>query len=196
MNIMILDDHELFSISLQFLLKEEITQFSSFTRINKLLEALQEKLPDILLLDINLQETNGIDVGKIILSLYPEIKIIYLSGYDLDEYYNQAIKMGAKGFLNKDISPSELIKNLRLVYQGEILFNDSTDRKISLTDREKEILQQTALGKSQKMIAAELFIGVSTVGNHVNEILWKLEVDNMKAAIVRGIELGIVSINI
>ncbi|MCL1949817.1 MAG: response regulator transcription factor [Turicibacter sp.] len=195
MNIMLLDDHELFSLSLEYLLKDAISTYQYFSKEEALFKELAEMLPDILLLDINLKVGTGLDVGKRVLEKYPDLKITFLSGYDLEEYQYQAHKMGARGFIRKDLGPSELLPTLKAICEGKMFFPELKLSSYRLTHREIEVLELSSQGKTHKAIADELFVHSRTVANHCTEIRFKLGVNSMPHAIRRAIELGILSTN-
>lgn len=195
MKLMLLDDHRLFAMSLEFCLKNVTTDFTAFTTSDSLLAALVNGLPDILLLDVSLKHgQSGLTVAKQVLELYPEIKIIFLSGYDLTEYHRQSINIGARGFLSKDISLEDLEASLRRVLAGEIIFPDEIDFGTYLTETEKKVLQLLSEGKTQDEVSNLLFASSRTIANHTASIRRKLQATNLAAAVRKGIEIGIVKI--
>ncbi|AJS61082.1 response regulator transcription factor [Paenibacillus sp. IHBB 10380] len=194
MHIMLFDDHELFAKSLEISISNSVTKFETYTSPANILNILEKKLPDILLMDIHMGDFNGLDISQMILEKYPSLKIIFLSGYDLVEYHNKAIKMGAKGFISKNISINSLIGKIKLVADGAIIFPKYDSEIEPLTDREKEILQLTSEGLRQQEVADKLFISRRTVNNHIQTINEKFSVNSSIAATVRGIELGIVKL--
>lgn len=194
MHIMLFDDHKLFAKSLEISMSASVSKFETFTTPVNMMEILEKMLPDIILMDIHMGDYNGLDLARSVLKKYPCQKIIFLSGYDLVEYHNEAIKMGARGFINKNISIHELVEQIQRVAGGGIIF-PSYDVEIEpLTGREKEVLQLTAEGLKQQEVADKLFISRRTVNNHIQTINDKFSVNSTVAAIVRGIELGIVKL--
>ncbi|MGL5042200.1 MAG: response regulator transcription factor [Culicoidibacterales bacterium] len=194
MNIMLFDDHELFSKSLEIALKNYITSFVSYTSPENILQILAKNKPDILLLDIRMGEYNGLQVATEVLEAFPKMNVVFLSGYDLVEYHNQAIRIGARAFIDKSVSISNLVKNLNLVAAGNIIFPKYTTTTTALTKRESEILQYLAYGDKPGEIAQDLQISRRTVYNHIQTINEKLGVNSALSAIVRGIELGIITL--
>lgn len=192
MKIILFDDHELFAKSLEISLKNNISNFETFTSPENIIQIITEKDPDMLLMDIHMGEFNGLDVSREILQIFPSLKIVFLSGYDLIEYHNEAIKLGAKGFINKSISIPDLIQKINLVLGGATIFPHYEQETESLTNREKEVLQLAAKGLKQQEIADQLYISRRTVNNHIQMINEKFYVNSTVAAIVRGIQLGIV----
>lgn len=194
MKVILFDDHELFSKSLELALKDKLESFETFPNPNHIHQIINKKKPDLILMDIHMGDFNGLDVANELLQQYPNLKIVFLSGYDLLEYHNEAIKMGARGFINKNISIQELANKINLVLRGATLFPHYDREPNPLTDREKEVLQLLAKGLKQQEIADQLFISRRTVNNHIQSINDKFYVNSSLSAIVRGIQLGIVRI--
>lgn len=195
MNIILFDDHELFAKSLEYAMKKYVTSFTTYVSPENIENILLEERPNIILMDIRLGDYNGLEVAKKVLSQYPDMKIIFLSGYNLTEYHNEAIKMGAKGFINKNVGISEFVEKVNLVASGGTIFPEHDKNIEPLSKREKEVLQLAAEGLKQQEIAEKLFISRRTVNNHIQTINEKFFVTSTIAAIVRGIELGIISLN-
>ena len=194
MKIMLFDDHELFAKSLEISLKDQITSFETYISPENIVQIVSEKKPDMLLMDIHMGEFNGLDVSRELLLAFPELKIVFLSGYDLLEYHNEAIKMGAKGFINKNVSLNDLLTKINLVLSGATIFPKYEQECEPLTNREKEVLQLAAKGMKQQEIANQLYISRRTVSNHMQTINEKFYVNSTVAAIVRGIQLGIIQV--
>lgn len=195
MHVILFDDHELFAKSLAFALEDALDMFETYTdceTVADILAIVDEEKPDIVLLDIHMGEINGLDAGEALLAKYPTLKIVFLSGYHLVEYHNAAIRMGARGFINKNSSINELIEKIQLVANNQIIFPNYEEEAEPLTDREKAVLQLAAEGYKQQEIAEKLFISRRTVNNHIQTINEKFHVNSTVAAIVRGIELGMI----
>ncbi|KGE19800.1 response regulator transcription factor [Paenibacillus wynnii] len=194
MHIMLFDDHKLFAKSMEISMKSSVSKFETYSSSENMMEILEKKQPDIILMDIHMGEYNGLELAKVVLKKYPLYKIIFLSGYNFIEYHNEAIKMGAKGFINKDISIHELVEQIKWVAGGGMIFPKYDSVTEPLTDREKVVLQLTAEGLKQQEVADKLYISRRTVNNHIQTINEKFSVNSTVAAIVRGIELGIVKL--
>lgn len=199
-NIMLVDDHILFAKSLSVALDEydEIEQFYSLHKIKGLEQKISEKNIDIILMDINLgdlSDTDGLEVAAWLLKSNPAIKIIILTGYDLPVYRYEAKKIGISGFLNKNISPDELISALVHVFHGNTCFpSESNETMIEdLTNMEKKILQLISTGKKRKFVANELYISERTLSNHLQHIFEKLDVSSVVEAVTKAILLGYIS---
>ena len=194
-NILLVDDHVLFSKSLEIALSDspEIKTFKSINDISLLDKLIEEDAPDILLMDINLKNLtsgDGLELAKQILHCHPEQKIVILSGYDLPVYRNEAKKIGAKGFINKNTEPEMLIAFLSQIMQGKFIFNGSIPFLEELTDCEKQILQLIANGRKRKEIAGTLYISERTLSNHLQHIFEKLDVSSSVEAVTKAILLG------
>ncbi|KAF1295113.1 DNA-binding response regulator [Enterococcus sp. JM4C] len=195
MKIVMVDDHELFAKSIELILGEIATSFTYCSHTEDIIPFIKAHPCDLVFMDIHLKDKNGLEVGAALLEEMPELKLVFLSGYDLAEYHNQAIGIGAKGFLNKNTAPAEFIDKIGRIKAGETIFpKNDHEYTEKLTDREKEILQCAASGLTQQEIAETLYISRRTVNNHLQAINEKLSVNSTISAIVRGIELGLVSL--
>lgn len=152
---------------------------------------------DIILMDIEMPEMNGIDATEIIKNKYPQIKILVLTVFDNDENIFNAIKAGADGYLLKDakqqkiyesiieimeggaaMSPSIALKTMKLLHNPISIENFTENELISLTPREIEILEQLSKGLKNQAIADNLFLSYSTVKKHIENIYTKLQAHN------------------
>lgn len=196
MKILLFDDHKLFAKSLEIVLGEHIDSIKTYNTPENILDILKEENADLIVLDIHMGDYSGLDVGREILYHFPDAKIVFLSGYNLLGYNLEAKNMGAKGFLDKNVSIEELIKNINKIKNGEEIFMLSSNEEIEeLTIREKEILQCASNGDTQQAIADTLNISRRTINNHLMSINKKLMVSSTVAAIVKGIELGVIKLN-
>ncbi len=194
-NILLVDDHILFSKSLEIALADypEIETFKSINDISLLDKFIVENAPDILLMDINLKNItteDGLEVARQILCHYPEQKIVILSGYDLPVYHSEAKKIGAKGFINKNIEPEHLISCLSQISQGRIIFDQEDQFLEELTESERQILRLIADGMKRKEIADALYISERTLSNHLQHIFEKLGVSSSVEAVTKAIQMG------
>lgn len=199
-NILLVDDHVLFAKSLSIALDgyNEIEQFYSIQDIQNLDCFVTKKNVDIVLMDINLgklSNTDGLEVAKKLLKSNSKLKIIILTGYDLPVYRHEARKIGLSGFLNKNISPDDLIAYLIHISHGNTCFISENDEIIieDLTSMEKKTLQLISSGKKRKSVADELYISERTLSNHLQHIFEKLDVSSTIEAITKAIQLGYIS---
>lgn len=194
-NILLVDDHALFSKSLQIALSDypEITAFESVNDISAIDAFIKTNQPDIILMDINLKNMSsedGLELAKQILNHYPDQKIVFLSGYDLPVYHSEARKIGARGFISKNIAPENLVALLSGIIQGSSLFKKEEPFLEELTDSEKKVLQLMAGGMKRKEIAGTLYISERTLSNHLQHIFEKLGVASSVEAVTKAIQMG------
>ncbi|PWM65830.1 MAG: DNA-binding response regulator [Clostridiales bacterium] len=198
MKVLLVDDHTLFSKSLSIALSDfpEIEKFSSTKDIEHLAAVLETEQPDILLVDINLgklAEEDGLLLTKHLLAQFPEQNIVILSGYDLPAYRKEAKRIGAKGFINKEVEPEELLRILRVIQNGGSYFPQENILLEDLTESERQILKRLAAGSKRKEIAEQLFLSERTVSNHLQHIFEKLQVTSAVEAVTKAIQLGYIS---
>lgn len=171
---------------------------------------LAQKLkPDVMLIDINMPKMGGIEAAKQIKEINPEIKVLMLTIYEDEEYIQKALKVGADGYLQKEVSSQYLRKTIKQVANGGLFFpqdimgdllNNNHSHYEShadggsnqLTRREEEVLELLARGASNKEIAEELFISEKTVKNHVSSILRKFAVNDRTQAVIFALKKGLV----
>ncbi|MCQ4925154.1 response regulator transcription factor [Tissierella carlieri] len=180
---MVLEDHP------------EITNFSIIDDTNEAISIIKGVKLDIVLIDINLRnisDEDGLLLAKRILTDIPDTKVVILTGHDLPVYKMEAKKIGARGFVNKNIEPNDLIKILMNINNGNTYFPDDEVLIEELTDSEKDVLQKLCNGYKRKDIAAMLYISERTVSNHIQCIFNKLKVNSAIEAITKGIQLGYV----
>lgn len=197
MRVLLIDDHALFAQSLAIALSDfsEIERFSNTKDISHLETVMAREKPDILLMDINLgklTQEDGLLLARQILKRFPEQKVVILSGYDLPAYRKEARKIGAKGFVNKEVEPEELLNILISICKGKTYFQQENSMIEDLTDTEKQVLRLLADGAKRKEIAEQLFLSERTVSNHLQHIFEKLQVNSAVEAVTKAIQLGYV----
>ena len=199
-NILLVDDHMLFAKSLSVALDEynEIEHFHSTQDIKDIEKIVRDKNIDIILMDINLRnlsDTDGLETASNLLKSNPALKIIILTGYDLPVYRHEAKKIGVYGFLNKNISPDDLLASLIRVSHGNTCFpSESSQMPIEdLTSTERKILQLISSGKKRKCVADELYMSERTLSNHLQHIFEKLDVSSVVEAVTKAIQFGYIS---
>ena len=169
--------------------------------------------PDIILLDIALHGTSGLELGKKILKADSDLKIIIITMHSKMEYITAALENGMRGYILKDTSPETLICGIEKVLEGELFVDSYISNKVikkliskdsqsseifnsksyeSLTTREQEVLRLLVNGNSIKQIGNELFISVKTVENHKAKIMSKLKCKNMVELVRFAFEIGII----
>ena len=206
MRITIVDDHLMVIKGLRTILEAypEISVVGEFTQGTSLLEWLKGNVVDIILLDIELPDLDGIDLCKIIMKRYPDTKIIAITAYSQVSFIQSMIQNGAKGYLFKNTSEHELIKAIQTVGEGGEYFTQEVYRKMlfksnnkkrqnfipKLTRREKEVLELIYEEKTNAEIAETLFITVSTVETHRMNLCAKLKSRNTAGLIKNAIKFG------
>lgn len=163
--------------------------------------------PHVVLMDIDMPGTNGLQGLVIIKELFPAINVLMLTVFEDDKNVFDAICYGATGYLLKKTSPEKIIEAIHDVYNGGAPMTASIARKVlqlfskntpkpneatNLTPKEKEILSSLVKGNSYKMIANELFISIDTVRSHIKKVYEKLHVHSMSEAVSKAIKQGIV----
>lgn len=173
-------------------------------------ELVEQLHPDIILMDINLPEMNGIEATKQIVHTYSDIGILVLTMYDDDSSVFAAMRAGARGYLLKEANRNEIIRAIQAVGEGEAIFSPAIARRMmyyfeaktklskeqavvfpQLTDREREVLDHIARGKNNADIAKCLGLNQKTVRNHVSNILSKLHASDRAHAIILAREAGL-----
>ncbi|OIK28034.1 response regulator [Streptomyces malaysiense] len=171
-----------------------------------------ELAPDVVLMDIRMPELGGIQATEHIAVAQPEVKVLVLTTFDLDEYVYDALRAGASGFLLKDASADKLAEAVRVVAGGDALLAPGVTRRLiaefsrldggrrapqhrrvgDLTERETEVLALIAQGLSNAEIAARLVVAEQTVKTHVGRILVKLGLRDRTQAAIFAYESGLI----
>lgn len=210
-NVMIADDHSLIREGLKQLLEFDgtIKVVGEASNGVECLDKLNTYSPDVLLLDINMPEMNGIEVLEKMKDANSKIKVLILTVHNEMDYLMKAVEIGVDGYILKDSESSELKKAISAVKDGENyiqpslipalnnqLVNRDTDKdKISsLTNRELEVLVQVANGMFNKEIAMNLNISERTVKNHISNIFKKIDVSDRTQAAVFAIKNNIIKL--
>ncbi|MEI7499350.1 MAG: response regulator transcription factor [Bacteroidota bacterium] len=214
--IFLVDDHQLVRDGIKSLLmsSENIIILGEASTGKECFEKIAIEPPDILILDISLPDTSGIEITKRITADYPKIRVLILSMYTNEDFIFNSVKAGAKGYLPKNTSREELLSAIVAIYEGEEFFADSISRimlksyvrkakkediasqgdPIPLTPREIEILKLFAEGSINKEISDKLDISIRTVETHKNHIMKKLELKSTVELIKYAIRNKIVEI--
>lgn len=202
-NVFVVDDHQIFLDGIVSLLDDEPNIRIAGTANNgkEAIDRIKSTKVDVVLMDINMPEMDGLEATKQLRKLYPDIKILMLTMHSEARFIKECLEIGAKGYVMKNISKDDLLKAIDTVNQDKSYLDaDSQEKLISsmsgtdeddtrnydelaaqITQRELEILQLIALGLTSQDIANKLFISKNTVETHRKNMLAKLNVNNTAA---------------
>ena len=212
--IILADDHKIVRTSLGNLLEKE-KEFEIVGEADNGRETVRlarELLPDVVIMDIGMPELNGIEATKQIIKASDNIKIIALSMHSDRMFITGMFKAGASGYLLKDCAFDELVDAINNVMSGKIylskdvtaivvdellqaLLKDNPEGTVNLSDREKEVLQLIAEGKSTKEIADALFLSIKTIESHRKNIMTKLNIYTVPELTKYAVRMGLSSLN-
>ena len=205
--VLLVDDHEVVRVGVRTLL-ERHQQFDVVGGAGSARDAIQKTealKPDVVVMDIRLPGTSGIEACEQIVTKYPKIKVIMLTSYAEDEMLFSAIRAGASGYVLKQIGSDDLVKALEAVGRGEALLDPAVTQRVfqevrravkneeasafsQLSQQEKHVLLLVSEGRTNREIAKQLFLGEGTVRNYVSSILSKLNVNNRAEAAAYAVE--------
>ncbi|MEA4907398.1 MAG: response regulator transcription factor [Chloroflexi bacterium] len=194
MHILIADDHAIVRRGLIQILEDEPDSFVVYEAndAREVLETINLKACDLIILDINLPGRSGLDVLGVIHQQHPQLPVLILSMFSEDQYAIQALKTGARGYLNKQSAPEEMIRAIRKIQAGgkyisetlaelllsEVVSQEDRDSHNVLSNREAEILTLIARGNSLTEISLILSLSVKTISTYRARILEKLKLKN------------------
>ena len=220
--IIIIDDHQLFREGVKRILDFE----DSFEVVAEgddgidVLGLYERNEPDVVLMDINMPEKNGVEATAELIEKYPDAKVMVLSIHDDESYVTHALKSGALGYMLKEMDADEIVEAIKVVSNGGSYLHPKVTknlvaefRRLSehenkgnfhqteirrpfhlLTKRECEVLQLLTDGQSNRTIGETLYISEKTVKNHVSSILQKMNVNDRTQAVVTAIKNGWVEV--
>jgi two-component system, NarL family, response regulator LiaR len=207
--VLFVDDHEMVRIGVSSYLsaQADITVVGEADNGKKGVELALSLRPDIILMDLVMEEMDGIEATKHIIEQWPEAKIIIVTSFIDDEKVYPALEAGATSYMLKTSKAVEIANAVRKTYHGEsVLEPEVTGKMMSrmrsrvqtlpheeLTEREMEILLLMAQGKANQTIADECFIALKTVKVHVSNILGKLEVQDRTQAVIYAFKHNLVN---
>ena len=203
--IAITDDHQLVLQGIKSMLSdtEEVNVVATYSAAQQTIEGLSALEVEVLLLDINLPDENGIDLSKKLIKKHPELKIIALTSFEDISFVKRMLKNGAHGYLLKNTDKLELITALKTVLSGDIYVQKDIQRRLLLNDtkvtnknglipkltrREQEVLEAIAAELTTKEISDKLFISPKTVETHRMNLMSKLGAKNSVGMIKIAIE--------
>ena len=167
-----------------------------------------ELRPDVVLMDVRMPVEDGLSATRRITTALPDVRVVVLTTFSLDEYVFDALRAGASGFLLKDTEPAELVRAVRVVHEGDALLSPSVTRRLveeyaarakspavsldALTEREREVVALVGTGLSNEEVAARLFLSPLTAKTHVSRAMGKLGVRDRAQLVVLAYESGLV----
>ena len=205
--VILVDDHKLFRNGLKFILNEieGIEVIGEASNGKEYLELLKYLTPDVTIMDISMPEMNGVEACKLALEKDPTLKILILSMFGEDAYYNTMIDLGVKGFILKDSDNSELKNAIQTISNGssyfsqelllKIIRNKNNSPGIKLSRRESEILELICKGQSTMQISEKLHISNRTVERHRASLLTKTESSNSISLAIYAIKNNIIHLD-
>ncbi|HEX5222354.1 MAG TPA: response regulator transcription factor [Verrucomicrobiae bacterium] len=209
--VLVVDDHPIVrrGIVMCLALQERIQVVGEAADGREAMEKIRVLKPDVVLMDIDMPQMNGMAATDLLRREQPSIKVIILSMYSNTDYVMRIIECGARGFVLKEAAPEELVQAIESVHAGQTHFSPDVARVAlnqvvrgsgestplsRLTNREREVLVQIADGLSNKEIASQLSIGVRTVETHRERIMRKLDIHSVAGLTRFAISQGMVSL--
>lgn len=210
--VILAEDHTIVRKGLRSLLEgeEDIEVIGEAGDGKEAITLVEQKKPDIVVMDIGMPELNGLEATRRIKKRFPETKVLILTMHTNEEYVFEILQAGASGYIVKKAAPTELVSALRAVKRGESFLSPSISKKVIdeylqrageakrrgafelLTDREREVLQLIAEGNSTRGIAGRLFISTKTVETHRSNLMEKLDLHGTADLTRYAIRMGIV----
>jgi len=206
--ILLIDDHRLFNDGLKSLLDEQpdLVVCGQVFEASGALPAIHRTSPHLILLDVNLQGTNGIDLGRKIRTDFPAVRVLMLTMYNQPKLVEEARRTGLHGYMLKDATTEELLQGIRAVLAGNVVFDvnlnnhipqpddpfgDDFARRLNLTFREVEIIRLIREGLNTEQIADRLHVAQETIKTHRKNIYFKLGINKVTDLIQFAVRNGI-----
>jgi DNA-binding NarL/FixJ family response regulator len=209
-HVLIADDHPLFRHGITSLLSAEtdLEIVGEATTGEEVIDRAAALQPDVIIMDIQMPEVNGIEATRRILHVSPHIRILVVTMFDDDASVFAAMRAGARGYMLKDSHQSDILRAVRAVGRGEAIFSPGIASRMidffastrqtalpdafpDLTEREREILDLIAQGQNNTEIAEKLVLSPNTVRNYISNIFSKLQVADRAQAIIRARDAGL-----
>jgi DNA-binding NarL/FixJ family response regulator len=212
-SVAVVDDDQLVRSGVRMILETapDITVTAEASDGEEAIRLVIKSRPDVVLMDVRMPGTDGIEATRRLATMAPECRIAILTTFEHDEYVFEALRAGASGFLLKRIPPDDLIAAVRTLASGDALLSPSVTRRLievfarratgkaqsagleRLTERERQVLVELTTGASNAELAEALFISEETVRTHVKRVLSKLGLRDRAQAIVFAYESGLVA---
>ena len=201
--VFITDDHYMVIEGIRSLLQNEkgIEWAGHASNAASCLAFLQQQLPDVILMDINLPDKSGIDLCKEVREKYPSVFVIGLSTFNQQSFIQKMMDNGASGYVLKNATQEELMEAIETVAGGKTFLSDEAAQSLKknnegeipvLTRREKEVLELIANGMTNNEIAQKLFISVTTVDTHRKNLLAKFDCRNIASLIKAAMQMQMI----
>ena len=204
LRLMVVDDHHIVRQGLVALLRTipDISVVAEASSGKEALQLFRETIPHVTLMDLRMQNGDGVEAIQSIRAEFPNARIIVLTTFDGDEDIYKALQAGARGYLQKGMDSDELVSAIRAVHDGKAGIPGPVAERLAermsnpaLTERETEVLRLIVGGNSNKEIASALFISEATVKTHINNLLGKLGVSDRTQAATTALQRGIVHLD-
>ena len=214
--VLLADDQPLIRAGFRMLLEEQpdITVIGEAADGAEAIRLTRQLRPDVVLMDVRMPGTDGIEATRRIIAETPESRVLVLTTYDLDEYAFTALRYGASGFLLKDARPADLTDAIRAVASGDAIIAPRVTRRLldnfasllpdlrsneppgtpaldRLTSRERQVLVHVAQGLTNSEIAAAMFLSEATVKTHLGRVLAKLDLRDRVQAVIFAYQAGL-----
>lgn len=208
--VLIVDDHQLFRDGVRTLILSapDMEVAGEAATGEAAVQAAAENKPDVVLMDIQMPDMDGIEAARALTESDPELNILMVTMFEDDQSVFKAMRAGARGYILKGAKHDEMLRAIRAVASGEAIFSPGIAARMmaffsssrtaipaeafpDLTDREREVLNLIAQGKSNAEIARALVISVKTVRNHASNIFSKLQVTDRAQAAIRARDAGL-----
>jgi DNA-binding NarL/FixJ family response regulator len=208
-NVILYEDNPQLREGLSMLLNgsDGFSVIGAFKNCNNVVEEVEALRPDVIMMDIDMPGTNGIEGLKLIRQVNTTVKILMLTVFDDNKNVFEAVKNGANGYLLKKTPPAKLLEYIQEAHTGGAPMTSSIATQVlkmfsqahsevgsdyHLSEREKQVLQWLVNGYSYKMIASEMFISIDTVRSHIKKIYEKLHVNSKSEAVAKAFKDKIV----
>jgi DNA-binding NarL/FixJ family response regulator len=208
LRVVIADDHPAFRRGLAAMLESaaSLEVIGEAGDGEEAVERTLELVPDVVLMDVKMPGRNGIDATRQIVARNPAVAVLVLTMYEDDDSVFAAMRAGARGYLLKGAEQDDVLRAISAVAAGEAIFGPAIAERLmayfaagsvaahpfpELTERERDVVELIARGKSNAAIAAELSLTLKTVQNHVSNVFTKLRVTDRSGAVIKAREAGL-----
>lgn len=212
LRLVLVDDHEMVLQGLTAMLghfRDQVQIVGQATSAEVASGVIAQTRPDVVLCDVRVGRESGIDLCRVIVRQYPDIKVVLLTVYDDEHYLYQALRVGASGYILKRIDGAELVGHLARVREGETVIDPALAGRVALsaarltagefwpgahlglTQRESEVLELLVSGHSNKAVASKLVVSEDTVKTHIRGLYRKLGVSDRSGAIAVALREGL-----